>query len=543
MRLYRRSKQWDLMDTINRCYFDADHSRIRLALDRLADLESEVGPDARIAYAEGLLRKDFIGHGQQAHLCFVRALELDPHHAFAACNAAVYAPDETEFRKRSQTAIELSPDDAPQLSMEQSILNHGESYWKLLLARADDTRHGDCAALIDLALATASMPPEEEVKWRRQRAQQLRRLDIQAEGQRKSMGEDFPPPDRLALAEALTEIDRALALDEYDAELWNLKSAWCSLARRYEDSILCADRAIELRPEGYPRPYENKANSLWHLGRPAEARACAEAGIRQAEIGRCEDQIGGFKDLIQAIAASEDEPTLSSAQPLMAAVLRAAEVSAGQFLDHINASADELAVVVHRRLQTIQPGPGETMNYVPAMAETLNHLPPEICFVIILEIAKRDPDAYENCMRASLYIAAHAAPIMQRDALRLLTLTIFIPAISPGSESGTRTLYRRSILEVSAAARDEMSGLDKLMRQEISRISPEVAALVADQETVDEYGKARAKRNILSRLQGAPFISDSHNWRTQPPPRYRKHSSGRWFMRRRRQDSEEHDDR
>ena len=39
-----------------------------------------------------------------------------------------------------------------------------------------------------------------------------------------------------------------------------------------------------------------------------------------------------------------------------------------------------------------------------------------------------------------------------------------------------------------------MSGLDRLMRQEISRISPEVAAFIVA-ETVDDYGKARAKRN------------------------------------------------
>ena len=85
MRLYRRSKPIDLNDTIALCDFDADHGRVKLALERLRDLEEEVGADAKISYAEGLLRRDFLGQGKQAYQCFVRAHQLNPQHGLAAC--------------------------------------------------------------------------------------------------------------------------------------------------------------------------------------------------------------------------------------------------------------------------------------------------------------------------------------------------------------------------------------------------------------------------------------------------------------------------
>jgi hypothetical protein len=97
---------------------------------------------------------------------------------------------------------------------------------------------------------------------------------------------------------------------------------------------------------------------------------------------------------------------------------------------------------------------------------------------------------------------------------------MFVPALIPGNEGGVCELYRQTILEVSAAAVDEMTQLDHLMRQEMARISTVLPNLIADQEPVDFAGKARAKRNILTRLQGTPFINDSNNWShpQQMPP-------------------------
>ena len=133
MRLYRRSKQIDLNDTIALCDFDADHGRVKLAPERLHDLEKEVGADAKISYAEGLLRRDFLGQGQQAFQCFVRAQELNPQHALAACNAALCAPSEAAFRQWARVASRLSSPDTPLLQQKIQQLAKGTSYQELLL--------------------------------------------------------------------------------------------------------------------------------------------------------------------------------------------------------------------------------------------------------------------------------------------------------------------------------------------------------------------------------------------------------------------------
>jgi hypothetical protein len=70
-------------------------------------------------------------------------------------------------------------------------------------------------------------------------------------------------------------------------------------------------------------------------------------------------------------------------------------------------------------------------------------------------------------------------------------------------------------LEVSAAASDEMAQLDQLMRQELARFMPVMPRLIADQTPVDQAGRARAEHNILSRLQGLPFVNNSSTFGTQ----------------------------
>jgi hypothetical protein len=112
-------------------------------------------------------------------------------------------------------------------------------------------------------------------------------------------------------------------------------------------------------------------------------------------------------------------------------------------------------------------------------------------------------------MIAVLYIAANADEIMQRDALRLEILNLFKLAMPPADAAALRMQYRRAVLEVAAAATDEMTGLDRLMRVELGRIQPELPALIANQEPPDAEGKQRARRSILSKLQGEPSIVDS----------------------------------
>jgi tetratricopeptide (TPR) repeat protein len=263
MRLYERSIDFDLNRTINRCYFDADHGRIKLALDRLKDLEMELGENPKIHYAEGMLRKDSLKQGVEAFECYVKALELEPNYENAAVNAAVYAPNENDFRKYAKIASKLAPKDAAIFQNQISTLDEGHyPYWQKLISTSARVKgNPELGAVIDLILSSTTLPSETELDFRRERFQILRNLDSSDQAKRESMGESFPDDERLALHEALEEIDKAIELDPYDATFWNYKAAWYRSLGRYKDALASADKAIELRPKGYHLPYYNKAVS------------------------------------------------------------------------------------------------------------------------------------------------------------------------------------------------------------------------------------------------------------------------------------------
>ena len=55
-----RKDQGDKYNSINRCFFDAEHGLITLALERIKDLHQDFPDDAKVEYVEGLIRKDFL---------------------------------------------------------------------------------------------------------------------------------------------------------------------------------------------------------------------------------------------------------------------------------------------------------------------------------------------------------------------------------------------------------------------------------------------------------------------------------------------------
>ena len=67
---------------------------------------------------------------------------------------------------------------------------------------------------------------DNELALRGARMGSLRELDKAAEASRGTRGEGFPPDERLALHEAMAELEIALSLDPEDYMLWNFKSAW-----------------------------------------------------------------------------------------------------------------------------------------------------------------------------------------------------------------------------------------------------------------------------------------------------------------------------
>jgi tetratricopeptide (TPR) repeat protein len=517
MRLYERAIEFDLMRTIQRCYFDADCGRIKLALDRLKDLEMELGENPKIYYAEGMLRKDSMEQGIKAFSCYTKALELDPNYENAAVNAAAYAPNEEEIRKYIKIAAKLAPIDASIIQKRLEILDEScYKFWQVLIGNSVDTERG---ALIELALSSTKFPLETELKYRRDRFQILRSLDNSDQMKRETMCEFFPPNERLALHEALEELNRAIDLDPYDATFWNYKASWCRFLGRYEEAIISADEAIKQRPIGYHLPHHNKALIFAKQRKIPEAIACAQEALAQAIAGEKSDEIFVIQELIADLNSPIEEVLLDEMLPVITQIVRTAHITANREINLImqsnnkdnRASIAEMVDLVKRGINNLHPSPNNAMDYVPGMAELLSYFTPETLFVTLDQIQMSDNISYQNSLTATIYIAVHSEKIMQRDALRLLVLTIFKNAISSGNGDMVRDQYRKAILEVSAAAKDEISNLDQLMRMELERIHPDFPRLIADQAPPDEKGKERARKDTLSKLQGTPYIVNSNN--------------------------------
>jgi tetratricopeptide (TPR) repeat protein len=507
------------MDTITMSNYNADHGRVSLAMDRLIDLETELGKNPRICYAEGLLWSFSLGQGIKAFECFVEALKLDPNYENAAVNATEYATNEKEYTEYSGIAARLSPDRKVYINEKIGALHQGTQYWEILLNERDGRESIFCAK-VELALASGTLPPDKELDCRRSRFEILRNIDLADQRLRESKGEAFPADERLALHEALLELDRAIALDPYDATFWNYKAAWCRLLGRFEEGLLSADEAIKLRPTGYHRPYHNKAIIYSDLGKIPEAIACAKEALAQLELSTEKNDIPVIQKMIGDLAAPQHPVTLDDFIPVMQQVVLSAREEmtqlAGQTKDD-RASLEKMIELTEYRIHNLHPSPDNALHYVPSMAQILANLTPETVFLVLQEMKKTNGVDFENCITATLYIAAYEEKIMQRDALRLLILTLFANVASVGSAEKVREQYRELILDVSAAAMDEMADLDQLMRKEIARIHPDLPKLIADQDPSDEEGKEKARELILSRLEGTPYIVDSGNPSTTPP--------------------------
>ncbi|MDC0936467.1 hypothetical protein OAS39_09275, partial [Pirellulales bacterium] len=105
MKLFTR-KPIDAMFAINRCYFEADNGRPSLAIDRLQDLAQELPANPHVSYAEGIIRRDHLGEGKAAFICFRSAYEYGSSQLtkrntvrLAAYNATMLAPTASDFRK------------------------------------------------------------------------------------------------------------------------------------------------------------------------------------------------------------------------------------------------------------------------------------------------------------------------------------------------------------------------------------------------------------------------------------------------------------
>jgi hypothetical protein len=172
---------------------------------------------------------------------------------------------------------------------------------------------------------------------------------------------------------------------------------------------------------------------------------------------------------------------------------------------------NRLAETVLNHAETVRGQQGKA--FVPMVAQLLGDFTPETAFCVCLHAALRNVGVAEACLGAGLYLVAFCEGVQRRDAARFV-ISMFLFHRDPQK---IRANYRQAVLEPSAAATDAFSQLDKILRVELGRIHPSSPGLIADQEPVDNYGRLRATRNILSQFSG------------QPPPPIRIKDAG-WFQ-------------
>jgi len=517
-RLYQRSRD-DQINACKRCLSDAHNGRVSTAFDRLADLADEGPHDAEtkaeMIYVEGVVRRDYLGQGFAARALFEEAYHVHPGHFYAVINAAQLARHKAECDVWCETFRAVVPASESQahqhLASRREALQSGTEYWELLhdlaLIHKDGAEFGQAASLMELALADHRLPVGEEPGKRRWRAQMLRSIDEQAEILRTTNREHFPADERLSLLEATRELDRAIALDEYDAEIWNLKAAWCRMLGRFEEAEQAADKAIGLRPHGYAKPHINKTQALFRLGKRREAAISAEEALRQArEAGDAAD-VQHAEELVTTCSRPETSPSLADLRPVFDRILQGA-IRLAEDERAEDRQQDFAMLGFFNRCRKLHGSASGA--FVPIVAELLSDFRPERAFQIISNIPRVPsqlpgvPTAlaqqcYDHCLHAILYVTVHSDGVRRRDAARLLCLIIF-GAIKPEL---IRRTYREAILATSAAADDAMSGLDAIMREELGRIHPKFPQLIADQEPVTDVERDRARRTILSRFASA----------------------------------------
>lgn len=519
--------QHDKLNIINRCFFDAEHGWLTLALDRLEFLHENFPDDPQVEYAEGLIRKDFFGDGIRAEELFISAHgnatdrnRTNENFLFSTFNAAKYALSEEEFRKWFKKAFELAPKDSD-IEFFNSIiatLNNGISYTDILSgAVAEYQKHqkyGDCASFAQIAFNTEELSFDAELGLRKTRLWALRELDKVAELSRTTRGEGFAPDERLTLKTALNELEITLKLDPDDHTLWNFKSAWLILMKDFEGAISAAETALKLCPTGYLRPHTNRILSLIRLKSIKEAKIAIEKALKEAEkIG---EEARGDKELINNMRKEINTKSLAKSDQLEVIAQRiigAHQLTARQEMSQWKDSNDGALLLdgLKKRVRII--GNSWSTQYIKMMEEMLIYFTPETCIVGTLKLSDSNQVAYAHCLNAIIYLAAHREGIVQRDTCRFLIYMI-LGAVEPDK---IQIVYREAILGPTTIGTDKFSLLEQNMHAEIQKFNPVLLKLIADQPPLSsvELNKARVitMARFIDGISRDPDIRKKSCWK------------------------------
>lgn len=473
--------QWtpdNKMTSVTRAHFDARHGRVRLALQRLEYLSRIFPEDPDVLQAEAFVRMDYIGQGEHARKLFKKAFRCGQNDPAAAKNVTLLARSAEEFHELAEIALPLNPKDLnfqQQVEMINQSLSEGINFWDVLLFRvASAEEHkdfGTAAGLAELSLPYAKeMDSEIELEARKRRAKCLRELDKIAANRRQILMEPVSPEERLALQEALTELDEILRLDEYDAEMWNFKSAWCSLLHRFDEADAFADRAIGLRPQGYPKPWTNKADVRLKQKKYDEALGVARKALEEAQGTKYKSDIV----LAEGIIKQATHPPFLTTDNLPSysfAFLRAADTVSDEEIGGYG-PVDKLVNGLLLRLMD----PKAPQEACAVMAELTSDFTPETVGRILAGMRSRDHGLFEVALLGMLYAVVNAQGAFKRDAARILILTM----LRSGKTTTIRDWYRRLVLIPSQIDFGLLS-LAEIVEEELKHINPELPKLIVQQ--------------------------------------------------------------
>ncbi len=474
--------QWtpdNKMTSITRAHFDARHGRVRLALQRLEDLSRIFPEDPDVAQAEAFVRMDYIGQGEHAGKLFKKAFRWRQNDPAAAKNVTLLARSAEEFHELAEIALPLNPKDRnfqKQVELINQSLSEGIKFWETLHLRVafaeEHKNYGAAAALSGLSLYYAKeMGGEIELSTRKTRAKCLRELDKIAANRRQAVLEPVSPEKRLALQEAVKELDEILRLDEYDAEMWNFKSGWCSLLHRFDEADACADRAISLRPQGYPKPWTNKGDVRLKQKKYDEALAMARKALEVAQGTNYKSDIALAEGIIKQATHPPQPLTAKDLPQYSFAFLKAADTVSDEEIGGYG-PVDKLVNGLLLRLMDLKTPQGAHA----VMAELTSDFTPETVGRILAGMRSRDHSLFEVALIGMLYAVVNAQGAFKRDAARILILTM----LRSGKLTAIRDWYRRLVI-IPSRTDPALLSLAEIVEEQLKHINVELPKLIVQQ--------------------------------------------------------------
>jgi len=459
------------------------------------------------------LHKNYDTLGIKAQELFIKSYNstqkkdyLSETYLFAILNSINYSSNEDEFRKWYKIALNLFPSEGRLKIFKKDIddLDSGVKYYERLLSYAGH-KYGDCAAFAELALLhTNQLSFDQELSLRTTRALALRELDKLSENSRNIRIEEFPAEERLALIDALKELEFAIKLDPNDHKLWNFKSSWLLKMKKIDEAITAADESLKLCPSNYLKPRLNKAFCLLEQGKKEESKLEAQKALYEAEKLKEEGRIDmeTAREILTALSVDKikDEELIDF---MSDRIIKSSQLTAKQEMSQWDGANDSMKLLQMLQKRVNEAGNTWSMNYVDIMKEMLAYYSSESSCVCVMRLGESNQLAQNNCIYAVLYLAACSSNILKRDACRFLIYAI----INAQGLDLIKENYRKKIIGPTAVGSERFILLEQNIRNEITKCYPVLLELIANQSPLNSQELDYARNVTMSRFKN--IISNS----------------------------------